>query len=135
GDTVIILSGALLPFLQAFTKEMGLDVAIISTELKFDQNGVCTGKIGPIVNGNEKVKRVESWLKQHGYSTDANVDNPKVWAYADSESDIPLFQFATHPIVVNPDEPMKKIAEENEWPIWAELACNTDVSSDPCFFV
>src|SRR5699024_12301545 len=37
GDTVIILYGALLPFLQAITKELGLDAAIISTELKFDQ--------------------------------------------------------------------------------------------------
>src|SRR5699024_5677258 len=87
GDTVVILSGALMPFLRAFTKEMGLDVHIISTELQFDGDGVCTGNIGPVVNGKEKVARVKNWLDEHGHVP----DKEDVWAYADSDSDIPLF--------------------------------------------
>lgn len=114
GDKVIILSGALYPFLEAFLQEVNLHVHVISTELKFNEAGICTGEIGTIVNGEEKVKRVKQWIKDNNFN-----DNEEIWAYADSNTDIPLFQFAKYPIVVNPDEEMKKIAEENDWPIFA----------------
>lgn len=115
GDTIIILSGALHPFLKAFVKEVDLQgVHVISTELIVDENGICTGEIGTIINGNEKVKKVEEWLRINQIE---NVD--EIWAYADSNTDIPLFKYAKYPIVVNPDEEMKKIAEDNNWPIFA----------------
>ncbi|MCD8511951.1 MAG: haloacid dehalogenase-like hydrolase [Bacillus sp. (in: Bacteria)] len=114
GDTVIILSGALHPFLKAFTKELELDVHVISTTLIFDEKGFCTGELGEIINGQEKVKQIQAWLEHQGATSPLDV-----WAYADSESDIPLFQYAEHPVVVNPDSDMKKIAEENKWPIFA----------------
>ncbi|MFD2762188.1 HAD family hydrolase [Lentibacillus juripiscarius] len=119
GNKIIVLSGALHPFLKAFTKELALDVHVISTELQFNQKGKCTGKVGPIINGNEKVKKVQEWMKyekQTGKLTDEEAT--EVWAYADSESDIPLFQFVTYPIVVNPDQGMKEIAEKYNWPLF-----------------
>lgn len=114
GDTVIILSGALHPFLKAFTRELELDVHVISTELILDENGMCTGEVGEIINGHGKVKQIQAWLEEQGVS-----DPLDVWAYADSESDIPLFEYAEHPVVVNPDSDMKRIAKENKWPIFA----------------
>ncbi|MDG5789839.1 HAD family hydrolase [Evansella sp. AB-P1] len=115
GHTVILLSGALEPFLKAFIKEVNLDVHIISTELFVDGNGVCTGEVGTIINGEEKVKRVQQWIQ----SQSDGERKLEIWAYADSESDIPLLQFVEHPVVVNPNEDMKIIAEENKWPIFA----------------
>jgi phosphoserine phosphatase len=41
-----------------------------------------------------------------------------LWAYADSESDIPLLEFADKAVVVNPSETMKKIAESKGWEIF-----------------
>ncbi|MFD1037495.1 HAD family hydrolase [Virgibacillus byunsanensis] len=116
GDTVIILSGALHPFLNAFTKALELDVHVISTEIEFEQNGVCTGKLGSIINGDEKVKKVQEWVDREDLQKS---DTAEIWAYADSESDIPLFQFATYPVVVNPNQSMKEIAKKNNWPIFA----------------
>ncbi|MEC5423099.1 HAD family hydrolase [Virgibacillus sp. C22-A2] len=116
GDAVIVLSGALLPFLHSFIEAVDLDVHVIGTELLYDENGICTGKINTIVNGDEKVRKVEDWLRNAGAPTENTVE---IWAYADSESDIPLFQFADRPIVVNPKEDMVKIAENNKWPIFA----------------
>lgn len=113
GHTVILLSGALEPFLTAFSREMDLDVHIISTKLKYDQNGICTGEISKIVNGEEKVKEVRKWISKNT----AN-DPQEIWAYADSESDIPLFEIANYPFVVNPDNTMKKIAKRNDWPVF-----------------
>lgn len=117
GDTVILLSGALQPFLKAFTKNLQMDVHVISTELLFDNNGLCTGEIGQIINGKVKVEKLQQWLEMsQNYSVSSSTE---IWAYADSESDIPLLQFVTHPIVVNPKEDMIKIAQENKWSIFA----------------
>ncbi|WP_088034238.1 HAD family hydrolase [Evansella clarkii] len=120
GDTVIVLSGALLPFLKAFTNEVKLDVHVISTELLFDEKGRCTGQIGEIVNGDVKVRKVQEWLDQLSKeSLPSNGKESEIWAYADSASDIPLLQYVQYPVVVNPKDEMKKIAEENEWKIFA----------------
>lgn len=113
GDTIIVLSGAFHPFLEVFLKRVDLPVHIISTELMFYPNGICSGEIGTVVNGHEKVKRVEEFLFQHCLGAE------EVWAYADSKSDMPLFRFAEHPIVVNPDKEMKKLADENDWEIFS----------------
>ncbi|MFZ3577023.1 HAD family hydrolase [Virgibacillus sp. DJP39] len=116
GDTVIVLSGALFPFLRAFTKKLDLNVHVISTELQFDQNGICTGNLGSIVNGIEKVNKVKEWMEVH----QEDESHPaETWAYADSKSDIPLFQFVKYPIVVNPDQGMKEAAKKNNWSIFA----------------
>lgn len=114
GDIIIVLSGALFPFLKAFTTELRLQVHIISTELEYDDNGICTGEIGTLINGNEKVNSVQKWVEAESDS----IGNAEIWAYADSLSDVPLFQFASHPIVVNPDEAMKKVADKYNWPIF-----------------
>jgi HAD superfamily hydrolase (TIGR01490 family) len=116
GDTIIVLSGALQPFLKAFTTYLDLDVKIISTELLFDQAGHCTGEIGEIVNGDVKVQRLKAWIEEQ---PNLNLVSHEIWAYADSESDIPLLNYVTHPMVVNPKTDMLKIAEQNNWPIFA----------------
>ncbi|WP_226035114.1 HAD family hydrolase [Aquibacillus saliphilus] len=116
GDTVIMVSGALHPFLEAFTKELQLDVHVISTELLFDQDSLCTGEIGVIINGEEKVTKVQQWVEQEKSLSDQPME---IWAYADSESDIPLLNYVNYPIVVNPDHEMKVIADRNKWPIFA----------------
>src|SRR5699024_3965951 len=91
GDRVIVLSGALKPFLNAFVDRLELQVPVIGTELQFDQDGICTGKIGAINNGDEKVKRVEEWLDRENDQRRDDRSSVKLWAYADSKSDIPLF--------------------------------------------
>lgn len=116
GDHIIVLSGALKPFLKAFTKELELDVHIISTEIEIDRNGICTGNIGSIVNGDEKVNHVREWMdRQQQIGILSQAEGEETWAYADSESDVPLFQFVKYPIVVNPDDDMKKIALNEGW--------------------
>ncbi len=114
GNQVMILSGALTPFLHALTDKLELGVSIVGTELVFDSFGKCTGETDNVMNGEEKVQAVKNWLQQSG-------KNPvEIWAYADSESDIPLLHFADNPIIVNPKAKMRKVAEENSWPIFGE---------------
>ncbi len=42
-----------------------------------------------------------------------------IWAYADSESDIPLLEFVHYPVVVNPKADLKTVAFQRKWPILA----------------
>ncbi|WP_060681382.1 HAD family hydrolase [Virgibacillus halodenitrificans] len=120
GDTIILLSGALQPFLEAFVKEVDLkNIHIISTTLAYYPNGVCTGELGNIVNGEGKVTEVKKWImraKKEGHISNEELN--EIWAYADSETDIPLFQLADYPVVVNPTPAMKQVAVNNAWPLF-----------------
>ncbi|WP_217589625.1 HAD family hydrolase [Lentibacillus saliphilus] len=124
GDTIIILSGALRPFLDAFIASLGLkQVTAVGTDLKYDETGVCTGELDQIVNGTVKVDKVKAWLSNVESDSDQGIsdrEEPEIWAYADSMSDVPLLQFAHHPIVVNPNDDMRHVAQEHGWPIFAE---------------
>lgn len=114
GNQVMILSGALTPFLHALTARLNLEVIIVGTDLTFDSFGKCTGRTGVVVNGKEKVHAVSNWLHHSG----KDPAKTKVWAYADSESDIPLLHYADQPVIVNPKDKMRQIARENSWPIF-----------------
>ncbi len=114
GDHVIIMSGALQPFLEEFIKQLRIQADAIGTSLFYDESGICTGEIGRIVNGIDKVNQLKLWIKEN------DACGKQIWAYADSESDIPLLEFADKAIVVQPSEVMKKIAESKGWEIFAQ---------------
>jgi HAD superfamily phosphoserine phosphatase-like hydrolase len=111
-DRVIILSGALQPFLEEFIKQLDMQADTIGTSLFYDERGICTGEIGRINHGVDKVNRLKLWIEKN----DARGES--IWAYADSESDIPLLEFADKAVVVRPSNAMKKIAESKGWEIY-----------------
>lgn len=114
GDKVVIVSGALKPFLKEFIKEIDLDVPIISTDILYDENGICTGEIQQYINGEQKVRHVQNWMRD----SLEHVEGVRVFAYADSMSDMPLFRFANEPVVVNPNKEMLLIADQHQWPVF-----------------
>ncbi|GEL77827.1 HAD family hydrolase [Tenuibacillus multivorans] len=115
GDQIVILSGALKPFLVAFTEVIDLtDADIIGTELKYDEYNIAAGLMGEIVNGERKAGAVLEWL----HSRDLSIEAVTLWAYADSETDSPLLDMVDHPVVVNPNENMEKLAQEKGWPVF-----------------
>ena len=114
GDRVVILSGALQPFLEVFIQQLDIRADVIGTSLLYDERGICTGEIGKLVHGIDKVNKMKLWIKENDASGES------IWAYADSESDIPLLEFADKAVVVQPSTAMKKIAESKGW----EIFCN-----------
>ncbi|AOM83831.1 HAD family hydrolase [Salisediminibacterium beveridgei] len=120
GDTIIILSGALHPFLEAFRDLLELDAEIISTRLTFTDDMICTGRVEKIINGEEKVTELKKWLQEKEMHPGFGESAFSTWAYADSETDIPLFEYVQTPVVVNPNEEMEAIAREKRWPIFDE---------------
>jgi hypothetical protein len=49
--------------------------------------------------------------EERGYDLDA------CFAYSDSETDAPMLETVGHPFAVHPDKALRKLAEENGWPI------------------
>ncbi|MFA5576501.1 MAG: HAD family hydrolase [Tissierellaceae bacterium] len=113
GDRLLILSGALQPFLETFVEEMGIKAEVIGTTLYFDENGICTGEISKINNGVEKVNNIKLWMEEN------NIQNESIWAYADSKSDIPLLEFANKAIVVNPSTELREVAQSRGWEVFS----------------
>lgn len=61
---------------------------------------------------HEKLKRM-----RHLLPPDASFPLAGSWAYSDSKADLPMLRWVEHPVVVNPDPFLAKIAAEEEWPV------------------
>jgi HAD superfamily hydrolase (TIGR01490 family) len=46
-----------------------------------------------------------------------NIDLAASWAYSDSESDLPMLRLVGHPVVVNPDKELRRVAAEEQWEV------------------
>jgi HAD superfamily hydrolase (TIGR01490 family) len=46
-----------------------------------------------------------------------NIDLAASYAYSDSESDLPMLRLVGHPVAVNPDSVLAKVAREEGWEI------------------
>ena len=79
------------------------------------RDGEFTGKIEGMPCFHEgKVIRLEAWLASRGQ---ALTDFAESWFYGDSQSDVPLMEKVTHPVVVGPDEALAKLAQARKWPV------------------
>ena len=54
---------------------------------------------------------MRQWAQERG------VDLADCWAYADSVSDLPMLAAVGHPVAVNPDEALRKVAKERDFAI------------------
>ena len=108
GDRIILLSGSIYPLLQPLARYLKAS-CLIATELE-NKNGVYTGKLKRIVYGQSKLVIAE---KEEKFSSKGN------FFYSNSCSDLPCFEQATYPVVVNPTPLLRKKAQEKGWPILA----------------
>src|SRR5919202_3280701 len=46
-----------------------------------------------------------------------DIDLAASWAYSDSESDLPMLRAVGHPVVVNPDATLARVAREEGWDV------------------
>ncbi len=58
-----------------------------------------------------KVKRLQAWLAEHPEAAGTQ------WFYSDSHNDIPLLERVDRPVAVDPDEILRQMARERNWPI------------------
>lgn len=113
GAYVLLVSGMFTPMTQAFADALGADAGI-GTDLAFDEQGICMGKIaGDGCAGGRKPAFVKRYLDAHGLS----VNGAEVIAYADSYSDVPLLDWANKAVATYPDDGLKEAARTRGWEV------------------
>ena len=50
-------------------------------------------------------------------AADRGLDLAESWAYSDSITDLPMLEAVGHPVVVNPDRSLLRIAKSREWEV------------------
>ena len=58
-----------------------------------------------------KIRALEQWLSDHGENLDDS------WFYSDSHNDIPLLEHVAHPVAVDPDNALRRHAEQKGWAV------------------
>lgn len=84
----------------------------LGSKYEIDADGVYTGREdGPFCYREGKAQRVRDHAAEHG------IDLAASYAYSDSESDLPLLRAVGHPVAVNPDVPLAKVAAQEGWEV------------------
>jgi len=110
GHVVVLVSAMLAPTLKVLGD--GLNVTgTVGTEIEL-ANGRYTGRvIPPVCMGVEKARLTKKFLRSRGIE----IDFAASYAYADSFSDLSLFQMVGHPVAVYPDPELAAHAREKSW--------------------
>jgi HAD superfamily hydrolase (TIGR01490 family) len=114
GDRVAIVTATNEFVTRPIADLFGID-ALLAVELERDAQGRATGRAKGVPTFREgKVTRVNQWLAELGH---AGPDFDRITFYSDSINDLPLLEWATHPVATNPGAKLEAVAVERGWPI------------------
>jgi HAD superfamily hydrolase (TIGR01490 family) len=105
GEPVYIVSATLQEIVQAIADDLGFDGALGTVCEVVD--GAYTGKAIRALHAEAKADCIRSLDHDLAAST----------AYSDSHTDLPFLEAVGHPVAVNPDRALRKIAAAREWPV------------------
>ena len=115
GHVTVLVSTGFTDMIAAIGQTIGAQVAV-GSDLAM-KAGRCTGRIvPPVVIGAQKGIAAKAKLAQLGY----DVDYASSFAYADSITDLGLFDIVGNPRPVYPDAELSRVAQERGWPVWGE---------------
>ncbi|MGZ4338630.1 MAG: HAD family hydrolase [Gaiellaceae bacterium] len=109
GEKVYIVSATLQEIVEHIADDLGFDGAIGSTCEIVD--GVYTGRSLRAAHGEGKAQALRE------LAAGAGIDLAESTAYSDSYSDVPFLEAVGHPVAVNPDRRLRRIAARRGWPI------------------
>lgn len=110
GHTVVIVSASPIEIVEPLGEYLGVDEAL-GTEARVDDDGRYTGEMAFYCYGANKAVAMERIAARDGYSLS------DCWAYSDSMTDLPMLEVVGHPVAVNPDRDLGRIASERGWDI------------------
>jgi HAD superfamily hydrolase (TIGR01490 family) len=111
GRAVYIVTAASHDLAELLARVLALDGAIGS---RFSEvvDGVYTGRpTGLFIYGADKARAVEQLADGKG------IDLAASYAYSDSASDLPMLRLVGHPVAVNPDAELARVARAEGWEI------------------
>jgi HAD superfamily hydrolase (TIGR01490 family) len=110
GRPIFICTAAAQEMAELMAIVLTFDGAVGSVAEVVD--GVYTGREGGPFNYREgKAQAIRELAEREG------IDLAASWAYSDSESDLPMLRLVGHPVAVNPDKELARVAREAGWEI------------------
>jgi HAD superfamily hydrolase (TIGR01490 family) len=110
GRPVFIVSASPEEIVQPLAEYLGVDGAI-ATQAEIDAEGRYTGGMHRYAYGPLKAEAMEALAAVEG------IDLSESYAYSDSATDAPMLEVVGHPVAVNPDRALLKLAREREWEV------------------
>jgi HAD superfamily hydrolase (TIGR01490 family) len=108
GHRTVLLTGAL----EVFTRPLAPLFDNVQAARLASTDGVFTGDLeAPPLIGEARL----AWLKV--FAAGLSVDLEDVFVYADSHSDLPLLSGVGHPVAINPDVRLYRVARRRRWPV------------------
>jgi HAD superfamily hydrolase (TIGR01490 family) len=109
GDVLVLLTASLSYTARPVAEHLGLD-DVLATRLEVDASGRLTGRlVGPFCHGAGKVYWAERFAAEHGLDLDEST------FYTDSVEDMPMLLRVGHPVIVNPDFRLARLARQRRW--------------------
>jgi HAD superfamily hydrolase (TIGR01490 family) len=111
GRRVYIATAATQETAEMIAHVLSFDGAV-GTRLELDAQGAYTGKLsGPMAYREGKASAIAAVAQRDGIDLSAS------FAYSDSESDLPMLRAVGHPVVVNPDRELLRVARAEGWDV------------------
>ena len=109
GRRVVIVSSSGEEVVGPIGEMVGAD-DVVATRMVVE-DGKYTGEIEFYAYGPHKAGAIRELAARHGW------DLAGCWAYSDSVTDLPMLEAVGHPVAVNPDKALRKVATERGWPV------------------
>ncbi len=110
GRRVFIVSASPEEIVEPLADFLEVDEAIAS-RARIDAHGAYTGEMEFYAYGEQKAVGMRDIAEREGIDLGAS------WAYSDSATDIPMLEAVGHPVAVNPDRELARVARERGWEV------------------
>jgi HAD superfamily hydrolase (TIGR01490 family) len=109
GERVFIVSATLQEIVEAIAEDLGFDGALGTICEVHD--GRYTGRALRALHAAVKAECLLEVAEREG------LDLAACTAYSDSHTDVPFLEAVGHPVAVNPDRELRRIAADRGWPV------------------
>ena len=110
GRPLYIVSSSPEEIVRPLARHFGV-AGVIATRAEVSGDNRYTGELEFYAYGELKAQAIRELAERAGLDLEAS------FAYSDSATDLPMLEAVGHPVAVNPDKDLRKVAEERSWEI------------------
>ena len=110
GRKIFLVSSSPIEIVSHLADFLGIDECIASRS-RVDAGGCYTGELDFYAYGPHKADAIREAAERDG------IDLASSYAYSDSVTDTPMLELVGHPVAVNPDRELARLARARHWDI------------------
>ncbi len=112
GRRIWVVSSSPEEIVRPLAQHFGVS-GVVATRARVGPDGRYTGELEFYAYGQGKAEAIRELAEQVG------IDLAGSYAYSDSITDLPMLEVVGHPVAVNADKELRKVAEERGWEVRA----------------